>query len=45
MANKRDPSDQVKDLPSIPSSLVPHKVPPLGPVGNVPDNASKNSRK
>lgn len=45
MANMREPKDQVKDLPSIPSSLQPHRVPRLGKVGEVPSNENKNKRK
>lgn len=43
--NRQHPSDQAKDLPSIPSSLHPHKVPPLGPVGSVPANERKNGKR
>ena len=42
MGNKQESPDQVPDLPPVPTDGRYH--PPLGPVGDVPDNEKKNIR-
>lgn len=38
--NERPSPDGVKDLPAVPGSLHKGSVPPLGPIGQVPDKNS-----